>query len=110
MAWWEWPPSDRGLVGLAGSCEGMVRVVLHASEPDIADEWEDIIPLPGLVPAVYRLRASFRARDAGHQDSVSGTHLLEFWQAPPAPDVILRTTSESAACWHQAWGTGTEGQ
>ncbi|MDO4917928.1 hypothetical protein [Kocuria sp.] len=62
------------------------------------------------MPAAYRLRVSFRDREAGHQDEVSGEHLLEFWQAPLAPDAILRSTTSDAAYWHRAWGVRREEQ
>lgn len=60
-----------------------------------------------VTPGYYRLRVSARGRDAARDPVGEGVHdhyLLELWPAPPSADAILRTTSEDAANWHEAWG------
>ena len=105
-------------------------VEVHDAEPPPADDaWEEVVeaslrpltsevtlsqwageeswPLP-LETIDYRVRYSARGMDEGHdldtpdEDEEVGpdSYLLQFWPAPPAPDRILRQTSQSAAYWH----------
>jgi hypothetical protein len=60
-----------------------------------------------LAPGDYRVRYSGTAMDAGRdRDTRPGgeppldSYLLQFWPAPPAPDVVVRESSAIAAYWH----------
>jgi len=103
-------------------------VEVHESAPPVPDGWEDVVeasfrpvteqveltewageaawPLP-LRTVDYRVRYCVTGMDEGrHQDTVvdgeqaPDRYLLQFWPGPPAPDVIVRQGSESAAYWH----------
>lgn len=107
-----------------------VRIVLTDAPPAIAEEDDDVVEVSTIVPAgsspyweswggmgtgplpipsgSYRLRVSARGRDAGAEgefaEDVVDAYVIVLWPAPPAPDAILRTTSENAAYWHREWG------
>lgn len=108
-----------------------VRIVVHATPPPPAeDRWEDVVEvsvllpdreprwaswagecggaLVGLLPGAYRLRVSARGRDAGaageEADEVVDWYLLELWSAPRGQDAVLRSSSQDARYWHDAWG------
>lgn len=101
----------------------------HESEPDLNDIWEDVVevslqvsgPVLSLVqwaeltgtPLVrmagsYRLRYSGRGMDKAHEeDTVLGSdpidrYRIDIWPASPAPDRVVKQTSDYAAYWH-AW-------
>ena len=38
--------------------------------------------------------------DQEDEDRAYDRYVLQFWPAPPAPDQVLRQTSETAAYWH----------
>lgn len=42
----------------------------------------------------------FDSFDPEEEPPCVGRYLLQFWPAPPAPDLILRQTSAAAAYWH----------
>ena len=57
--------------------------------------------------AAYRVRYCGSGLDAGHAADVRGEddpvvdrYLLQFWPAPPGPDVVVRCSSEHAVYWH----------
>jgi len=108
-----------------------VRIVLLENAPDRDEElWEDVVEVsisipPGERPGWctwagesggaldlpggdYRVRASARGRDAGHDgefaDGAVDFYLLEFWPAAGQPDAIIRTSSANAAYWHHELG------
>ncbi|HYY10480.1 MAG TPA: hypothetical protein VE781_06045 [Kineosporiaceae bacterium] len=104
-----------------------VRVEWHDTEPELGDDWEDVVEVP-FTPAddEYDLRAfdaaaelgelpagPHRARwlatgmDAANEVDVRmdgepalDRYLLQLWPAPPAPDAVLRRGSEQAEYWH----------
>ncbi|GGN99943.1 hypothetical protein GCM10010112_94170 [Actinoplanes lobatus] len=100
----------------------------HNTEPVVADQWADVVevsfqpPAADLLlesfsdsfelclPAVQGLRVRYYASGmdaAGDADTVMADeptidrYLLEFWPSDPAPDSVLRQTSEVAAYWHR---------
>ncbi|GAA2975140.1 hypothetical protein [Actinokineospora diospyrosa] len=105
-----------------------LTVELHDEQVPVTDEWEEVVevsfrpetesvhlvqwageaswPLP--LPQVdYRVRYCASGMDAASdQDSRLDDeprfdrYLLQFWPGPPAPDVVVRETSESAAYWN----------
>ncbi len=108
-----------------------VRIVLRDIEPQLTEEWEDIVEVSTIVPedaqpgwgtwagesggrleippGGYRLRVSARGRDAGRGDGefaneVVDSYLLELWPAPAAEDQIVRTGSKDARYWHRQRG------
>ena len=115
---------------ITGLHTGQTRVtieVLDAPAP-IGDEWEEVVEasfrpetaglylvqwaaeaswtLP-LAPIDYRVRYSATGMDrAREQDTLLegepllDRYLLQLWPAPPAPDAVIRETSEQAAYWH----------
>ncbi|QCQ92576.1 hypothetical protein [Rhodococcus sp. SGAir0479] len=63
----------------------------------------DRIPLPA---GTYRVRYCAAGIDAGHEtDSGDGPdrYRVTIWPAAPAPDAVVRQTSQNAAYWHTAW-------
>jgi hypothetical protein len=109
-----------------------VRIVLHDTEPQLDQDWEDVVEVsttvpedaqPGwgswagetggrlaIPPATYRLRVSARGRDAGRGDGelaegVVDFYLLDMWPAPVADDEIIRTGSDDARYWHRSRGS-----
>lgn len=115
---------------VTGLHTGEVRltVELHDRPVPLADEWEEVVevsfrPETGSVRLVqwageaswplalaevdYRVRYCATGMDAASdQDSRFDDeprfdrYLLQFWPAPPAPDAVLRQTSDSAAYWN----------
>ncbi len=105
------------------------RVERHDHEPPMDDTYEEIIEVsyrpksaevalvewsaqvthPLVLQAIdYRVRYSARGMDAGHAadtildgEPMVDSYLLQFWPAPPAPDCIVKQTSENAAYWHR---------
>ncbi|MBT2396353.1 hypothetical protein [Streptomyces sp. ISL-100] len=103
-------------------------VDLHETEPPLdADAWEDIVevsfrpvsdktylvewdylwyPLP-LSESSYRVRYHCRGMDETHNavrdagELVLDEYLLRFWPSPPAPDRVVKETSQTAAYWHE---------
>lgn len=113
-----------------------VRIVLHDVEPQLTEEWEDVVEVSTVVPedaepgwgtwahesggrlqippGTYRLRASARGRDAGRgdgefADDVVDFYLLELWPAPAAEDLIVRIGSKDARYWHRQHGGSRSG-
>jgi hypothetical protein len=106
-----------------------LRVEAHDTTPPSDDAWEDVVEVsftPGsddvtleqfggmgttqleLKPGDYRVRYSARGMDAGKEaDTLDDdaepvdSYLLQFWPAPPAPDAVIKQTSEQAAYWHK---------
>ncbi|WP_410610426.1 hypothetical protein [Amycolatopsis sp. lyj-109] len=94
------PPDDDG--------EDVVEASFHAGGRTVLVTWggEDWWDLE-LAPGDYRVRYRGTAMDAGRErDTRLGgeprqdSYLLQFWPAPPAPDVVVRETSAIAAYWH----------
>jgi hypothetical protein len=111
-----------------GLHSGSVRftVEVHDHAPALSSEWEEVVeasfrpitddvslcewagqaswPLP-LPSADYRVRYCATGMDEADQFFDDGPgpdrYLLQFWPAPPAPDVIERQGSRSAVYWHQ---------
>jgi hypothetical protein len=97
------------------------RIERHSSEPPVPDEWEDIVevsfsPTTGnvgfhgldddewhkldLPRGSYRVRYCIRGmdeQDANKAEESVDAYLLQFWLAEPAPDLIVRQTSQQAA-------------
>ena len=136
---------DGQVNGLAGAASGgglylnlarrsggsPVQIVRHDTEPQIREDWEDVVevsvsvPLdaqptwstwageesgPLLIPpGTYRVRVNARGRDAGRDDEFADEpvdwYLIELWPAPTGPDAILRTTSADATYWHREVGS-----
>ncbi|WP_171163360.1 hypothetical protein [Streptomyces sp. I05A-00742] len=110
-----------------GSVEFTVEV--HDREPPLDAVWEDVVeasfrPLSdssalvqwagedawelGLRETDYRVRYCAEGMDEGSRvdtrmdsEPQRDRYLLQFWPAPPAPDRILKQTSEIAAYWHE---------
>ncbi len=109
---------------------GRTRVTVEVLDapPLVGDEWEDIVevsfrpatervalvqwagdaswPLP-LARVDYRVRYSATGMDrAQKRDTLLDgaplldRYLLQFWPSRPAPDAIIRETSQCAAYWH----------
>jgi hypothetical protein len=100
-----------------------VRVEVHDHEPGVDPVWQEVeeVPFtpagPDVVLALwdgvafpleleehdYRVRFS----GFGFDNETDGVvdpperYLVQFWPAPPAPDRVLRQTSEMAAYWHR---------
>ena len=112
-----------------------VRIVLHDSEPDLDEEWEDVVEVSAVVPdgaepgwstwagedggaldippGTYRIRVGATGRDAGRgdgefADDVVDFYLIDMWPAPAQADAIVRARSEDARYWHQARGISSE--
>lgn len=125
--------AEPGLLLLAtGLHTGWVglRVEYSDEEPALDETWEEIVEVSftPIEPEVW-LRGldgdstkfwlpvqSYRVRycaigmddahrvDTGSEDQPAiDRYLLQFWPAAPAPDRILRQTSETAARRHQSW-------
>jgi hypothetical protein len=67
------------------------------------------LPLP---EAEYRVRYAARGMDAGRAadtiidpEGPIDSYRLSFWPAPPAPDRVVKRTSETAEYWHN-WARG----
>lgn len=103
------------------------RVELHDAPPRLDEEWEDVVEVSfraataevalldwdgaghplDLEPADYRVRYCASGMDeAREQDTrledepALDRYLLQFWPAPPAPDRVIRQTSEAAKFEH----------
>ena len=115
---------------ITGLHTGHTRVtieVLDASAP-IRDEWEEVVeapfrpatakvalvewayeaswPLP-LAPIDYRIRYNATGMDRSRErdtllagEPLLDRYLLQLWPALPAPDAVIRETSQCAAYWH----------
>ncbi|GAA0814047.1 hypothetical protein [Spirilliplanes yamanashiensis] len=116
------------LVLVTGLHTGYVRmtVELHPAEPPLGDEWEDAVEAPfrqrakklwvgGLMdrtyparlpPGDYRVRYCARGMEQGRRQDTAGrdeivdAYLLQFWPADPAPDRVVRQTTDIAARYH----------
>ncbi|WP_206305918.1 hypothetical protein [Streptomyces sp. RFCAC02] len=107
-------------------------VEVHDSEPPLAglrEEWEEIVEVSfrplgsrtvlaewgggnthglGLAETDHRVRYCASGMDlsrtpgTGTEDARAELYLLQFWPAPPAPQRVVKETSEQAAYWH-AW-------
>lgn len=107
-----------------------LRVEYFDVEPELGETWEEVVEvsftpnepeirLHGLdgdgtrfwLPVQdYRVRycaigmdEARKADSCPEDEPAIDRYLLQFWPAAPAPDRILRQTSEIAAYWHQAW-------
>jgi hypothetical protein len=115
---------------ITGLHTGRVPLVIrwHATEPPIGDDWEEVVEVsfqPSRtdllltsfqdsfelrLPVLQSLRARYcasgmdAARDADtvmDDEPTIDRYLLQLWPAPPAPDTVVRQTSDIAAYWHQ---------
>lgn len=103
-------------------------VELYDKPPPVDETWEEIVEVsfhPGgkaalvgwagestwpldLIETDYRVRYCAARMDQGHardcrmdDEPEIDRYLLQFWPAPPAPDCVVKQTSEIAAYWHQ---------
>lgn len=114
-------------------------VDICAARPAVDDSWEEIVEVPltvavaevtlqewggqaayrlPLPAADYRVRYCARGMQHGHDldtgqdhDRPADSYSLAFWPAPPAPDQMVKQTSEIAAYWHDVANslTGRQG-
>jgi hypothetical protein len=105
-----------------------VRVEALDGAPPSVGDWEEVVEVPLTAgttqyflsafdsgadvtlpaPGSYRVRwsasgmqeASDGSRIRMDDDPALDRYLLQLWPAPPAPDAVLRQTSEIAAYWH----------
>ncbi|MGW0601889.1 hypothetical protein ACWD11_32845 [Streptomyces sp. NPDC002776] len=106
-----------------------LTVEVHEVEPPLDERWEEIVEVsfrPGstrtaVVPwgdgpiclldlpiADYRVRYCGQGMDVTPDDELSvleggplvDHYLLQFWPAKPAPDRVIKQTTQSAAYWH----------
>ncbi|MFI2205397.1 hypothetical protein ACH47Z_32365 [Streptomyces sp. NPDC020192] len=103
-------------------------VEVHDEAPPLDGGWEDVVevsfrPVSGETRLVqwawedtweldldatdYRVRYCAKGMDAARREDTRlekepqlDCYLLQFWPAPPAPDRVVRQTSQSAAYWH----------
>lgn len=100
-----------------------VRVEAHGAEPPVEPEWQEVVEASfaatgsDVVTALWQGPAYPLALEAGdhrvrycavgfdnENDEVTDPperYLVQFWPAPPAPDRVVRQTSDSAAYWHR---------
>ncbi|MFF0726104.1 hypothetical protein [Streptomyces sp. NPDC004134] len=107
-----------------------LTVEVHDGAPPLAEMWEDVVevsfrpasPRTAVLPwgdgelcaaelaeTDHRVRYCARGMDV-HPAAESAVlrggppadhYLLQFWPAPPAPDLVVRETSRCAAYWHK---------
>jgi len=124
---------------ITGLHTGHVRFTVDvcASRPPVDDSWEEIVEVPFTVAAPevtleewggqaayplqlpaaeYRVRYCARGMQHGHDldtsqdpDRPPDRYSLAFWPARPAPDRVVKQTSDIAAYWHAA-ATGLAGR
>ncbi|MFF4602604.1 hypothetical protein ACFY12_07595 [Streptomyces sp. NPDC001339] len=103
-------------------------VEVHSRAPSLDAAWEDVVevsfrPVSGnsvlvqwageaswelnLEETDYRVRYCAKGMDEAHQQDTRmddepqvDCYLLQFWPAPPAPDRVLKQTSQMAVYWH----------
>ena len=119
----------RQLLMVTGLHTGEVpfRVEWWPEEPPLGEAWEDVVEVPYDVeqPVLslqsfehffevelprtgpHRARYSAAGLDAGREldttdegEVAPDRYLLQLWPAEPAPDKVVRQTSETAAYWH----------
>lgn len=119
-----------GLFLITGLHTGAVgfRAELHEAPPPLDDRWEDAVEVSfrpataevalldwdgqsyplDLEPADYRVRYCARGMDRAREQDARledelplDRYLLQFWLAPPAPDRVLKQTSEVAKSEHR---------
>lgn len=105
-----WPVVD-------DSWEEIVEVSFTVAVADVSlQEWggRAAYSLP-LHAANYRVRYCARGMQHGHDldtsqddDRPADSYSLAFWPAPPAPDQVVKQTSEIAAYWHATASSRTE--
>ncbi|MEU7906603.1 hypothetical protein [Actinoplanes sp. NPDC049118] len=99
------PPLD------AASSE-VVEVSFAPASPDTwFAPWEGSGSELALEQRDYRVRysaAGFDSEDA-EETGAQERYLVQFWPAPPAPDQVVRQTSETAAYWHRTAREGSPG-
>ncbi|MFJ9590875.1 hypothetical protein [Streptomyces acidicola] len=121
-------PGHLYLVTATHTGSAPITVELHETEPPLdADVWEDIVevsfrpasadvwlmewdsgwyPLP-LSETSYQVRYHCRGMDEARKalrdpgEPVVEEYLLRFWPSPPAPDRVVKETSQYAAYWHE---------
>lgn len=103
-------------------------VDVFASEPPLADGWEDVVEVSFLAnepqvlllgwgsgsvdqielsaPGWYRVRYCGRGMDAARDTLLDDcpeldSYLLQFWPGPPRSDAVVRQQSAIAAYWHE---------
>lgn len=105
-----------------------VTVERHDAEPALDDSWEDVVeasftPVSAeislvewagqaawsleLDPIAYRVRYCATGMDEAHDadtrldgEPLLDRYLLQFWPRTPAPDRVVKQTSQLAAYWH----------
>lgn len=103
-------------------------VEVHDAAPPLDPAWEDVVEVSfrpvsadsalvqwaweaswelHLQETDYRVRYCAQGMDAAHRQDTRldaepplDRYLLQFWPAPPAPDEVLKQTSQTAAYWH----------
>ncbi|MBP2330328.1 hypothetical protein JOF56_010713 [Kibdelosporangium banguiense] len=102
-------------------------VEVHESVPALDESWQDVVEVSfrpegeaalvqwagenswplDLAETDYRVRYCGKGMDQANRkdtvlddEPVIDRYLLQFWPAPPAPDQVVRQTSEVAAYWH----------
>ncbi|MFC7010180.1 hypothetical protein ACFQMH_00305 [Streptomyces viridiviolaceus] len=107
-----------------------LTVEVHRAAPPLDDGWEDVVeasfrpasPSTVVLPwgdgalctldlptTDHRVRYCGRGMDRGRDEEPAvlegpdpvDHYLLQFWPAPPAPDLVVRQTSRIAAYWHR---------
>lgn len=119
-------PGILSLVTATHTGDVRIRVESHVTEPVAGDSWDDVVEasfeargaemwmstfddgagfeLPA--PGSYRVRLSCAGWDAAQSPTLDDDaappdhYLLQFWPAPPAADMIVRSRSEGAQYWH----------
>ena len=74
-----------------------LTVELAAGQPPVGDAWDDVVEVPWTV-SDGEVAVVERAGDDRHPVD---EYLLTFWPAAPAPDAVVRSTSEYADSWHR---------
>jgi len=114
---------------ITGSHTGYVglTVELHEQAPALDETWEEIVEVSfrplgdsqilgwggewaselDLADVDYRVRYCGTRMDDGHEqdgrdedEPELDRYLLQFWPSPPAPDQVVKQTTEVAAYWH----------
>jgi len=99
------------------SWEEIVEVPFTVAVPEVTlQEWGGQAGYPLPLPAAdYRVRYCARGMQHGNDldtsqgpDRPADSYSLAFWPAPPAPDQVVKQTSDIAAYWHATARSLTE--
>ncbi|GAA3988585.1 hypothetical protein GCM10022247_03870 [Allokutzneria multivorans] len=104
-----------------------LTVELHEQPPPLDETWEDIVEASfhprakamltqwageqswdlGLTETDYRVRYSGKDMEAAQEEDTTlddepliDHYLLQFWPAPPTPDIVVKQASSTAEYWH----------